>query len=195
MASVLKVDQLQGVSNANNVIVPGGIIQVVEQKLSGRTVISVTGSYGTTWASGLKCSITPKSTNPTYYVVCQLQYTTSNFNAGYILFDNTNAQYVLYNDQSTDAWGSTTGRKYLSSGGIGSGGFNNNGSGADDYGNSSRTASGLYTPPNNNTLEIEVYMGSLNSTGTIYIGGNESNLNYAYDSYSHCSLTIMEIAG
>ena len=192
MASVLKVDQLQGVSNANNVIVPGGIIQVVEQKLSGRTVISVTGSYGTTWASGLKCSITPKSANPTLYIICQLQYTSTGFNAGYVLFDNTNSNYVLFNDQSTAAYGSTSGRKHLSSGGLGSTGFNSNG---DDYGNSSRTASGLYTPPNNNTLEIEVYMGSLNSTGSIYIGGNESNLNYAYDSYSHCSLTIMEIAG
>ena len=192
MASVLKVDQLQGVSNANNVIVPGGIIQVVEQKLSGRTVINVTGSWGTTWASGLKCSITPKSTNPILYIICQLQYTTSNFNAGYVLFDNTNSQYVLYNDQSTSAWGSTGGRKYLSSGGIGSSGFNSDGN---DYGNSSRTAAGTYTPPNNNTLEIEVYMGALNNTGNIFIGGNESDLNYAYDSYSHCSLTIMEIAG
>ena len=192
MASVLKVDQLQGVSNANNVIVPGGIIQVVEQKLSGRTVINVTGSWGTTWASGLKCSITPKSTNPILYIICQLQYTTSNFNAGYVLFDNTNSQYVLFNDQSTSAYGSTSGRKYLSSGGIGSSGFNSDGN---DYGNSSRTAARTYTPPNNNTLEIEVYMGALNNTGNIFIGGNESDLNYAYDSYSHCSLTIMEIAG
>ena len=193
MASVLKVDQLQGVSNTNNVIVPGGIIQVVEQKFSGRSVIN--GSYGYANGTGLKCSITPKSSNPTYLVISQIQYTSAGFNAGYFLYDNTNAQYVLYNDQSTDAWGSTGGRKYLSSGGIGSGGFNNNGSGADDYGNSSRTASGLYTPPNNNTLEIEVYMSALNNTGNIFIGGNESNLNFAYDSYSHCSLVIMEIAG
>ena len=195
MASILKVDQLQGVSNANNVIVPGGIIQVVEQKLSGRTVVNVNTSYGTSWASGLKCSITPKSTNPTLYIICQLQYTSSGFNAGYVLFDNTNSQYVLFNDQSTSAYGSTSGRKHLSSGGLGSQGFNYQGSNADDYGNSSRTASGLYTPPNNNTLEIEVYMAALNSTGSIYIGGNESNDNMAYDSYSHCSITIMEVAG
>ena len=119
-------------------------------KIECRTVVNVSGSYGNTVASGLKCSITPKSANPTLYIICQLQYTTANFNAGYVLFDNTNAQYVLFNDQSTDAYGSTSGRKHLSSGGIGSSGFNSDGN---DYGNSSRTATGKYI--NNNTLEIE----------------------------------------
>ena len=192
MASVLKVDQLQGVSNTNNVIVPGGIIQVVEQKLSGRTVVNATGSYGQSIASGFKCSITPKSANPTLFVISQIQYTSANFNAGYQLYDNTNSQYLLFNDQSTDGSSSSTGRKYLSSGGIGSTGFNSDGN---DFGNSSRTASGLYTPPNNNTLEIEVRILYMNSTGNVYIGGNESNDNYTFDSYSHCSLVIMEIAG
>ena len=192
MASVLKVDQLQGVSNANNVIVPGAIIQVVEQKLSGRTVVNATGSYGQSIASGFKCSITPKSANPTLFVISQIQYTSANFNAGYQLYDNTNSQYLLFNDQSTDGSSSSTGRKYLSSGGIGSSGFNSDGN---DFGNSSRTASGLYTPPNNNTLEIEVRILYMNNTGNVYIGGNESNDNYTFDSYSHCSLVIMEIAG
>lgn len=190
MASILKVDQLQGVSNANNVIVPGGIIQVVEQKFSGRSVIN--GTYGYANGTGLKCSITPKSSNPIYYVISQIQYTSAGFNAGYFLYDNTNAQYVLYNDQSTTPWNGSSGRKYLTSGGLGSTGFNSDGN---DFGNSSRTGSGLYTPPNNNTLEIEVYIGNMNNNGNTYFGGNESNLNYAYDSYSHCSLVIMEIAG
>ena len=193
MASVLKVDQLQGVSNANNVIVPGAIIQVVEQKLSGRTVINLSsGSWGQNVASGFKCSITPKSANPTLFVISQIQYTSAGFNAGYQLYDNTNSQYLLFNDQSSDGSSSNSGRKYLSSGGLGSSGFNSDGN---DYGNSSRTASGLYTPPNNNTLEIEVRILYMNNIGNVYMGGNESNLNYAYDSYSHCSLTIMEIAG
>ena len=191
MASVLKVDQLQGVSNANNVIVPGAIIQVVEQKLSGRRVVNATGIYGQSIASGFKCSITPKSANPTLFVISQIQYTSANFNAGYQLYDNTNSQYLLFNDQSTDGSSSSTGRKYLSSGGIGSSGFND----GNDFGNSSRTASGLYTPPNNNTLEIEVRILYMNNTGNVYIGGNESNDNYTFDSYSHCSLVIMEIAG
>ena len=190
--STMRVDNITEKTSGHGVLIPGSICQVVEQKLSGRTVVNVSGSYGNTVASGLKCSITPKSANPTLYVICQLQYTTANFNAGYVLFDNTNAQYVLFNDQSTDAYGSTSGRKHLSSGGIGSSGFNSDGN---DYGNSSRTATGKYTPPNNNTLEIEVYMSALNNTGNIFIGGNESNLNFAYDSYSHCSLTLMEIVG
>ena len=193
--STLYVDNLAEKTSGHGVLIPGSICQVVEQKLSGRTVINATGSYGQTVASGLKCSITPKSDNPTLYIICQLQYTTGNFNAGYILYDNTNSQYVLYNDQSTDGSSNTTGRKYLSSGGIGSAGFNHNGTDANDYGNSSRTATGKYTPPNNNTLEIEVRMLYMNNVGNVYIGGNESNANYTYDSYSHCSLTLMEIVG
>ena len=191
MSSTLYVDKVVEKTSGHGVLIPGSICQVVEQKLSGRTVINATGAYGQSAASGLKCSITPKSANPTLYIICQLQFTAGDFNAGYQLYDNTNSQYVLYNDQSTDASSGTTGRKYLSSGGIGSAGFN----AGNDYGNSSRTASGKYTPPNNNTLEIEVRMIFLNNVGNIYIGGNESNVNYAYDSYSHCSLTIMEIVG
>ena len=191
--STIRVDNITEKTSGHGVLIPGSICQVVEQKLSGRTVINLSsGSWGQNVASGFKCSITPKSANPTLFVISQIQYTTANFNAGYQLYDNTNSQYLLFNDQSSDGSSNNSGRKYLSSGGIGSTGLNSNG---DDYGNSSRTASGLYTPPNNNALEIEVRILYLNSTGNVYIGGNESNLNYAYDSYSHCSLTIMEIVG
>jgi len=190
--STLYVDNLAEKTSGHGVLIPGSICQVVEQKLSGRTVVNATGTYGQSVASGLKCSITPKSANPTLYIICQLQYTSAGFNAGYILYDNTNSQYVLYNDQSTDGSSNSTGRKYLSSGGLGSSGFNSDGN---DYGNSSRTATGKYTPPNNNTLEIEVRMLYMNNVGNIFIGGNESNANYTYDSYSHCSLTLMEIVG
>ena len=191
--STMRVDNITEKTSGHGVLIPGSICQVVEQKLSGRTVINLSsGSWGQNVASGFKCSITPKSANPTLFVISQIQYTTNGFNAGYQLYDNTNSQYLLFNDQSSDGSSSNSGRKYLSSGGLGSSGFNSDGN---DYGNSSRTATGKYTPPNNNTLEIEVYMSALNNTGNIFIGGNESNQNAAYDSYSHCSLTLMEIVG
>ena len=190
--STMRVDNITEKTSGHGVLIPGSICQVVEQKLSGRTVINATGSYGQTVASGLKCSITPKSANPTLFVISQIQYTSAGFNAGYQLYDNTNSQYLLFNDQSSDGSSSNSGRKYLSSGGLGSSGFNSDGN---DYGNSSRTATGKYTPPNNNTLEIEVRMLYMNNVGNIFIGGNESNQNYTYDSYSHCSLTLMEIVG
>lgn len=191
--STMRVDNITEKTSGHGVLIPGSICQVVEQKLSGRTVINLSsGSWGQSVASGFKCSITPKSANPTLFVISQIQYTSAGFNAGYQLYDNTNSQYLLFNDQSSDSSSSNSGRKYLSSGGLGSSGFNSDGN---DYGNSSRTASGLYTPPNNNALEIEVRILYMNNTGNVYMGGNESNLNYAYDSYSHCSLTLMEIVG
>jgi hypothetical protein len=193
--STLYVDNLAEKTSGHGVLIPGSICQVAEQKLSGRTVVNATGSYGQSIASGLKCSITPKSANPTLFVICQLQYATFDFNAGFQLYDNTNSQYLLFNDQSTDTSTNTTGRKHLSSGGVGSIGYNHNGTESNDYGNSSRTASGLYTPPNNNALEIEVRILYMNNVGNVVIGGNQSNDNYTYDSYSHCSITLMEIVG
>ena len=56
MASVLKVDQLQGVSNANNVIVPGAIIQT---QVGYVTTWTTTTSYALT-STGLAVTITPK---------------------------------------------------------------------------------------------------------------------------------------
>ena len=79
----------------------------------------------------------------------------------------------------------------ITSGGVGSSGYNNN----DNYGVSARTYVGEYTPPNNSTREIEVYMMTINANGTIYVGRNESDDGNDYDSYSPCELTLMEIAG
>ena len=56
MASVLKVDQLQGVSNANNVIVPGAIIQT---QVGYVTAWTTTTSYALV-STGLAVTITPK---------------------------------------------------------------------------------------------------------------------------------------
>ena len=55
MASVLKVDQLQGVSTASSVHIPGHIIQIQRASIGGNISTSAT----TPVASGLQCSITP----------------------------------------------------------------------------------------------------------------------------------------
>ena len=104
---------------------------------------------------------------------------------------------ILFNAGSTGSWTTgATNRKKLTSGGIGSGGFNTAAAGvADNYGASSRSVSGLYTPSSNAAREIEVYLCALNNTGTIYLGGNESNDNQAYDSYSYSNIMIQEIVG
>ena len=57
MASVLKVDQLQGVSDANNVIVPGAIIQTQFGTIPATEVSSTANTYSDI---GLEVTITPK---------------------------------------------------------------------------------------------------------------------------------------
>lgn len=209
MASELQVTTLKGNpsgANANKILVPtgqsllahGSICQTVESVITTRSTFSV--NIRNYVASGLKVTITPKSANPTLIVTANIVYTSANFNVGYVLRDNTAAEDILFNAGSTGSW--TTGtadRKKLTSGGIGSGGFNTAAAGvANDFGASSRSVSGLYTPSTpspNAAREIEVYLCALNSTGTIYLGGNENNDNQAYSSYSYSNIMIQEIVG
>ena len=83
----------------------------------------------------------------------------------------------------------------ISSGGFGSKGYAfDTSDGANDYGKDNRTVIGTYSPPNANAREIEVWMVTMNNSGNVYIGRNESANPAGYDSYSYCSITIMEIA-
>ena len=179
---------------------PGHVLQVVNFVLPTATSISV-GNIRRAVASGIKCSITPKSTNPLLHISACVEYTSSNFNVGYTLRDNTAGNFIMFNPGSTGEPGigsaGTDQRMKITSGGYGSYGYNAGGAGgslADDYGKDNRTVIGTYIPPNANTREIEVWMVTMNNSGTVYIGRNESNNNAGYDSYSYCSMTIMEIA-
>ena len=197
MASILQVDTIQEKTSGNGVLIPGHICQTVESTITTRSSFSTTFRQ---WvATGLKVSITPKSTSPTLIITSNIVYTTANFNAGYVLRDNTAATEILFNPNSDGLWDGNANRKRLTSGGIGSQGFNSDYAGGvnagNDYGASSRSVTGLYTPPSNAAREIEVYLCNLNNTGTIYLGGNESNNNDAYDSYSYSNIMIQEIVG
>ena len=209
MASELQVTTLRGVptgANANKILVPssqtlhapGHVLQVVNFVLPTATSISV-GNIRQAVASGIKCSITPKSTNPLLHISACVEYTSSNFNVGYTLRDNTAGNFIMFNPGSTGEPGigaaGTDQRMKITSGGYGSSGYAyDDQSGANDYGKDNRVVIGTYTPPDANTREIEVWMVTMNNSGTVYIGRNESNNNAGYDSYSYCSMTIMEIA-
>ncbi len=197
--STMYVNKVQELNVGSGVLIPGHICQVVNFVLPTATSISV-GNIRQAVASGIKCSITPKSTNPLFHISACVEYTSSNFNVGYTLRDNTAGNFIMFNPGSTGEPGfgaaGTDQRMKITSGGYGSIGYGfSSGSTADDYGKDSRSVIGTYTPPDTNTREIEVWMVTMNNSGTVYIGRNESNNNAGYDSYSYCSMTIMEIAG
>ena len=205
MASELQVTTLRGNptgANANKVLVPSGqsllahgsICQTVESVITTRSTFSVNIRYNI--ASGLKVTITPKSTNPTLIITANVVFSSNNFNAGYVLKDNTAGEDILFNAASAGLWDGNANRKKLTSGGLGSQGFNSDSDNlGNDFGASSRSVTGLYTPPNNSAREIEVYLCALNSNGTIYLGGNENNANDTYDSYSYSNIMVQEIVG
>ena len=181
-------------SGSTTPYVVGSICQSKKFSITAPSTISATRRQG--HPSGIKCSITPISTNPKILIVSFICFSTSNINVAYILRDNTAGTFIQFNPSSSPydpgiGSAGTAGRMKITSGGVGSGGFNS----GDDYGVSARTYVGEYTPPNNSTREIEVYMMGINSGGTIYLGRNQSDSGNDFDSYSPCELTLMEIAG
>ena len=185
--------RIEGTGSTTPYVV-GSICQSKKFSITAPSVINCTYRQG--HPSGIKCSITPISTSPKIIIISYICYSTANFNAAYILRDNTAGTFIQFNPGSSPldpGIGSAAagGRMKITSGGVGSSGFN----GGNDYGVSARTYVGEYTPPNNSTREIEVYFMPINSNATVYVGRNESDSGNDYDSYSPCELTLMEIAG
>ena len=185
--------RIEGTGSTTPYVV-GSICQSKKFSITAPSVISATLRQG--HPSGIKCTITPISTSPKIIIIAYICYSTANFNAAYILRDNTAGTFIQFNPDgspSDPGIGSVpnTTRKKITSGGVGSTGFNQ----GDDYGVSARTYVGEYTPPNNSTREIEAYMMNINGNGNIYIGRNQSSDGNDYDSFSPCELTLMEIAG
>ena len=181
-------------SGSTTPYVVGSICQSKKFSITAPSTISATRRQG--YPSGIKCSITPISTSPKILIVSYVCFSSSSINVVYTLRDNTAGTFIQFNPSSSPndpgigAAGSA-GRMKITSGGLGSAGYNY----GDNFGVSARTYVGEYTPPNNSTREIEVYMMSINSDGTIYVGRNENDDNYDYNSYAPSELTLMEIAG
>ena len=181
-------------SGSTTPYVVGSICQSKKFSITAPSVISATLRQG--HPSGIKCTITPISTSPKIIIMAYICYSTANFNAAYILRDNTAGTFIQFNPGSSPldpgiGSAASNGKTKITSGGVGSSGFN----GGNDYGVSARTYVGEYTPPNNSTREIEAYMMNINGNGNIYIGRNQSSDGNDYDSFSPCELTLMEIAG
>ena len=185
--------RIEGTGSTTPYVV-GSICQSKKFSITAPSVINCTRRQG--YPSGIKCSITPISTNPKILIVSFVCFSTNGYNAAYILRDNTAGAFIQFNPSSSPqdpGIGSPAGggRMKITSGGVGSDGFNGN----NNYGVSARTYVGEYTPPNNSTREIEVYMMTINGNANVYIGRNESDDGNDYDSYSPCEITLMEIAG
>ena len=185
--------RIEGTGSTTPYVV-GSICQSKKFSITAPSTISANRRQG--YPSGIKCSITPISTSPKIIIVSYICYSSQGRNCCYSLRDNTAGTFIQFNPDcspSDPGIGSVpnTTRKKITSGGVGSTGFNQ----GDDYGVSARTYVGEYTPPNNSTREIEVYFMPINNAATVYIGRNESDDGNDYDSYSPCEITLMEIAG
>ena len=98
MASVLKVDQLQGVSTAANVHIPGHVVQTVEYK-AYPSYIEV--SSNTFTASDMQINITPKFNNSKIILRASWGYwfasDTNNYQIATIYRDSSNLGIGSYN--------------------------------------------------------------------------------------------------
>ena len=185
--------RIEGTGSTTPYVV-GSICQSKKFSITAPSTISST--YRLAHPTGIKCSITPISTSPKILIVSNVCYSTAGQNTAYSLRDNTAGTFIQFNPGSSPidpGIGSAAAQGILkiTSGGVGSSGYNS----GNNFGVSARTYVGEYTPPSNATREIEVYMVSINANGTVYIGRNESSDGNAYDSFSPCEITLMEIAG
>ena len=182
-------------SGSTTPYVVGSICQTKKFSITAPSTIN-NGIRSQSYPTGIKCSITPISTNPKILIATFICFTGQNRNIVYTLRDNTTGTFIQFNpdgsptDPGIGSVPNTT-RKKITSGTTGSSGY----SAGDDYGVSARTYVGMYTPPNNSTREIEAYIMNVNGNGNIYIGRNESSDGSDYDSFSPCEITLMEIAG
>ena len=142
-------------SGSTSPYVVGSICQSKKFSITAPSTITATRRQG--HPSGIKCSITPISTNPKILIVSYVCFSSSGVNTAYILRDNTAGTFIQFNPGSSPndpgiGSAGSTGRMKITSGGVGSNGYNY----SDNYGVSARTYVGEYTPPNISTREIAV---------------------------------------
>jgi hypothetical protein len=161
----------------------GSFVQAQSYALRSREQISV-GTVGSFVASSMQVTITPKTSNPKFLILFDLKISDDGFNAVANVYDETAGVRVLTGIAESN-------KIEVTSGPMGGGGLGN------AYGTDSRTRMGIYTPPSNAsaTRTFRVYVSCVNSTTVVNLAGNDADQDAAYNSYSPCELTVIEIAG
>ena len=133
--------RIEGTGSTTPYVV-GSICQSKKFSITAPSVINCTRRQG--YPSGIKCSITPISTSPKIIIVAYVCYSSNSYNVAYTLRDNTAGTFIQFNPGSSPndpgiGSAGSTGRMKITSGGVGSNGYNY----SDNYGgsNSSRCSS------------------------------------------------------
>jgi hypothetical protein len=168
----------------------GSVIQTATVKLTGGESLSVNNANAgsTTWtASSLNITITPIKTNSKFLLMADIKYASNDMNAVYRIYDVTasaNVEAVAAGNRVATEGGAIGGNGQP----MGNGAFN-------AYGTTARNTTVFYSPASPSaTRQFRIDFIGVNNAGTVYHGRNSDTTDAAYNSYSPCSLTVMEIA-
>ena len=174
MASVLKVDQLQGVSTAANVHIPGHVVQVIYSETDDRSSYTSTSLVNVT---GMTATITPKYN--TSKILVQVCMNIGIQNAAF------NLSCELYRDSTRIFAGTDTSNKqgFVQIEGNTTGG---------QYKIYNQTATTLDDPATTSAVVYKI-MGRVNTpAGTWYL--NRNHYNWVDQGNTKSSMTLLEIA-
>ena len=174
-SSVLKV--------FNQTLTTGQAITVADNRQAGNSTAWVDSTFN------LTCNLSRNDSN--LLILSDMKYTTrtsagNGFNAPYRIYDVTSSQIVLGQGDGTHV-----NQRPISTGPVGGSGPNN----GSQYGTHPVPCMVFYNPPSNSsTRQFKIQFTGVNGAGTVYLGRNHDNDNYAWSSKGPCSLTILEIA-
>jgi hypothetical protein len=168
----------------------GTILNVWTDVLTTGESLSVndgTTNSGAAWTdSSLDLTVTPTNSNAKFLVFADIKYQAT-FNVVYRIYDVTGSTVIL---GSVGTGGSN--QQKVSGGPFGSAGAP---SGGNAFGTDSRTSVVFYTPASSSaTRQFKVQFLGANDSGTTYVGRNPANSNNLFDTYSPCTLTVLEVA-
>ena len=174
-SSVLKV--------FNQTLTTGQAITVADNRQAGNSTAWVDSTFN------LTCNLSRSNSN--FLILSDMKYTTrtsagNGFNAPYRIYDVTSSQIVLGQGDNTHV-----NQRPISTGPVGGSGPN----AGSQYGTHPVPCMVFYNPPSNSsTRQFKIQFTGVNGAGTVYLGRNYDNDNYAWSSKGPCSLTILEIA-
>ena len=166
----------------------GSVLSTTTSTLTTGQTLSVNNANAgsTTWtSSSLTVTITPLTSTSKYIIFADIKYSCGN-NSVYRIYDVTAGVNVL---------ATASGSLVAAEGGLPSSvGQPNNTGGYNGYGTGTRTSVVYYSPASPSaTRQFRIDFICVNSTDTVYLGRNQNSGTSAFDSYSPCTLTVLEI--
>jgi hypothetical protein len=163
----------------------GSVLSTTTSTLTTGQTLSVTNA-GAWTSSSLTVTITPLTSTSKYIIFADIKYASNNLNSAYRIYDVT---------ASTNVLATSSGSRLATEGGAIGGNGQPMGNGTfNTYGTTARTTVVYYSPASPSaTRQFRIDFIGINGSGNVTVGANTDTTDASYNSYSPCTLTVLEI--